>query len=66
MKKNRRDFIKKSSGLAALSVAGSGLIQPDIYGAVIATNPDILRKKSAKRAEWPILEVPGTPSCTGC
>ena len=61
MKKNRREFIKKSSAMAAFSVAGAGLFQPEIFDAVDGTNPDGYRRKTEKPVKWPITEGPDSP-----
>ena len=53
MKNNRRDFIKKSSTVAAaLSVAGLGGY------AASQTEKEKIFNKPAKKIEWPIAENP--------
>jgi mannonate dehydratase len=68
MGKNRRDFIKKGTVLAALSVVGMGPVKavlPDqsdrnnITGAKTPT-----QKKTQKKVEWPITEGPDMPKLT--
>ncbi len=63
MKNNRRDFIKKSSSLAAtFSVAGlSGYAVSGETGGkkIPANSPD-------KKLEWPLADNPNTPRlCVG-
>ena len=63
MKNNRRDFIKKSSSIAAaISVAGfSGYAVPGETG-----NKKIITGKPGKMIEWPIADNPDTPRiCVG-
>jgi mannonate dehydratase len=52
MKKDRREFIKKTSTLAALSVTG--------IGAASAMGNSSTQKES-KEAKWPLAEGPNTP-----
>lgn len=55
MKANRREFIKKSSALAALSVAGIGSATAGNISSVST------RKTSGKKVVWPILQSPEMP-----
>jgi mannonate dehydratase len=63
MKNNRRDFIKKSSSLAAAaSIAGLGE-----YTALAGTgSKKIIKEKPGEKIEWPIADNPDTPRiCLG-
>jgi len=63
MKNDRRDFIKKSSSLAAaFSVAGLSA-----YPAPGETDANkIITTKPAQKIEWPIADNPNTPRiCVG-
>ena len=63
MKNNRRDFIKKSSSLAAAaSIAGLGE-----YTALAGTgSKKIIKDKPGAKIEWPIPDNPDTPRiCLG-
>jgi len=58
MKESRRDFIRKSTALAALSVAGTGLIN----GGTEANGTELAYKKvKQKTVKWPVIEGPDTP-----
>lgn len=57
MKNNRRDFVKKSAGLAAFSIAGSGLLN-----AAIPSQSEVQKKKNKGAiVPWPVIEGPDTP-----
>ncbi len=58
MKESRRDFIRKSSAIAALTVAGTGLIHGEITGNVTDI-PD--KKIRTSLVKWPVIEGPDTP-----
>jgi mannonate dehydratase len=65
MKEDRRDFIKKGSALAALSVIGmspgnAGLINQNAENKIIGSKEPAQGKK-VKKVQWPILEGPDTP-----
>jgi mannonate dehydratase len=62
MQKNRRDFIKKSTALGALSFAGIGSAS-----AGLLSRKDSVLKQANKKIEWPISEGPNTPKLVlGC
>lgn len=65
MKNNRREFIKKSTALAALSVVGLGAAKAGIPGSDINKNINISStaavKNSKKKIEWPITQRPDMP-----
>jgi mannonate dehydratase len=61
MKKNRRDFIKKTSAMAAFSVAGIGTAS----GKLLNSEGFVLN--SDKKVQWPLSEGPNTPKMvSGC
>ena len=56
MKNNRRNFIRSSAALAALSLAGAGTARSAIAG--IAGQPGILpENKTSKRPEKPRMKI---------
>lgn len=59
MKNNRRDFIKKSTALAAMSVVGIGSATAGIAGP--HNDSDQSKKQSQKKMKWPVKESAGTP-----
>lgn len=59
MKNNRRDFIKKSTALAALSVAGIGSATAGITGPHFDSVQS--KKQSQKKIKWPVKESTDTP-----
>ena len=62
MKKNRRDFIKKTSAIAALSFGGIGAAS-----AKLLKEDDALLNPRDKIVQWPLAEGPGTPKIVlGC
>jgi len=65
MKKNRRDFIKKSTAFAALSVVGMGSIEAAIgKKEEVAESVDLKissQQSDQKKVEWPVTEGPGLP-----
>jgi hypothetical protein len=62
MKKNRRDFIKKTSALAALSFGGTGAA-----AAYLLNEDDPVLNPRDKVVQWPLAEGPNTPKIViGC
>lgn len=62
MKKNRRDFIKKTSAIAALSFAGIGTAS-----AKLLNENDSALNQADKKVPWPLSEGPDTPKLVlGC
>ena len=62
MKKDRRDFIKTSSAIAALSFAGIGSAS-----ANLVNGNDFLLNPKDKKVQWPLSEGPDTPKLVlGC
>jgi len=71
MKDNRRNFIKKGTSLAALSVIGlgSGISVPIDYNDSKSAHgsESSARKESKKNVQWPVTEGPETPKiCMNC
>jgi mannonate dehydratase len=65
MKKNRRDFIKKATALAALSAVGVSTVKG---GLPLTDETDknenvnqTRQQKTQKKVEWPVTEGPGLP-----
>lgn len=68
MKSNRRDFIKKSTSLAALSAAGIGSTSlAALSGCKSNSQNNAMGSSEAqKEIEWPVTEGPATPKlCLG-
>ena len=65
MKNKRRDFIKKSSALAALTFAGFGTAKGNLLNINSTGFPEnrneSLQEKQQKDVEWPVLESAATP-----
>jgi mannonate dehydratase len=65
MKKNRRDFIKKGTAFAAMSVVGIGSLEAGLLNQSDEESSDkpigADQQNIQKKVEWPISEKPGTP-----
>src|SRR5436189_4138927 len=62
MKKNRRDFIRKTAAMAALSFGGPGAASANLLNE----DATVLNPRD-KIVQWPIAEGPGTPKIVlGC
>jgi mannonate dehydratase len=55
MKNNRRDFLRKSSAVAAASIIGTRHLGAESYAA------ESEQAKTKKKVEWPILDSPDLP-----
>ncbi|MCW3108095.1 MAG: hypothetical protein JWQ09_2601 [Segetibacter sp.] len=65
MKKNRRDFIKNSAAMAALSIAGIGSASAGLLSAKDGKN--VHADKLPKKVQWPLSESDNTPKlCMMC
>lgn len=61
MKASRRDFIRKSTALAAMSVAGTVMPKSDLFGSDTTDGAMQGKKKSGKTVNWPVIEGADTP-----
>jgi mannonate dehydratase len=65
MKENRRNFIKKSTAMAAMSVVGLGYVTPGLLDQNDEKNnvksKESAKKTTQKKIEWPIAESDGMP-----
>ena len=59
MKDNRRDFLRKGTAMAAMSVVGIGMASAGIPGPEITSGQT--KKKSQTKVKWPIKESADTP-----
>lgn len=59
MKNDRREFIKKGTTLAAMSVVGMGSASAGIRG--LDSNSDQSKKPTQKKVKWPVKESADTP-----
>ena len=53
MKDNRRDFLRKGTAMAAMSVVGIGMASAGIPGS--DTTSGQAKKKSQTKVKWPIF-----------
>lgn len=61
MKENRRNFIRKGTALAALSVTGAGISKSFLPGFETNEELSLTKKKASKIAVWPVTEGTDTP-----
>jgi mannonate dehydratase len=59
MKNNRRDFLKKGTTMAAMTVVGIGSASAGILG--LDSTSDQSKKQTQKKVKWPVKESADTP-----